>query len=228
MIGFSRLVSWLSIIGVNLFIPVFAQPDYMADITLDHRDNNYLKGVSMAECKANFVKMSDMNRRAFMQASGVVADEDRQSFPIPVIQHGEPWIIYLFSPSLARPKAPTKMSPPTYTIQLNASTGKLKKLLTVTPRDFNQKHETGEMIGELAMPAGLSFEDFTRKRDRLYELYDELLPVYFANCKIEDSTLHASAKEFKQLFDLLSESPLWPYYRSVGGNFFDWISENQR
>lgn len=219
---------WSGIVSVNLFIPVSAQPGYMAGITLEHYDNNYLKEVSVAECKANFVKMSEINRRAFMQASGVIADEDRQSFPIPVIQQGEPWIVFLFSPSLARPKAPTKMSPPSYVIQLNANTGKLKELLTVTPKDFDQKHAAGEMIGELSMPAGLSFEDFTHRRDRLYELYDELLPFFFTNCHIEDATLHALVKEFKQLFDLLSEPPLWPYYRSVGGNFFDWISENER
>lgn len=182
----------------------------------------------MAECKTNFVQTTEIIRRAFMQASGVVADEERQSFPIPVIKDGEPWIAFLFNPTLAKPKEPAKMTTPSYFIRLNASTGKFKELLSVTPKDFKQTHAVNEIIGEITMPAGLSFEEFTHKRDRLYKLYDELLPFFFTNCNIEDPQTRVSAKEFRQLFKLLSEPPLWPYYREVGGRFFDWINQNER
>ena len=46
-------------------------------------------------------------------------------------------------------------------------------------------------------------------------------------------TLHATGefvelKEFKELFRLLSEAPLQPYYRFLGNDFFNWIDQASR
>lgn len=212
---------------MGLVAPAFAGSNIIAGTAPEYRGEK-LKEANMADCEMNFVKTAEIVRRAYMQASGVVADEDRQSLPIPVAKNGEPWIVFLFSPSLARPKEPTKISPPSYSIRLSANSGKLKELLSVTPKDFKQKHDIGGMIGEISMPANLSFEEFTLKRNRLYELYDELLPVFFADCDIDGPRLRALVKEFNQLFELLSEPPLLPYYLAAGDKFFDWIAQNER
>lgn len=225
---FLRLVAWLIIAVINLTVPMFAEANEFESITPDNRVENDLEEVIMADSKTKFIPTVEIVRRALMQASGVVADEDRQSFPIPVIQDNEPWIIFLFSPSLAKPKEPTKLYPPGYFLRLNAKTGVFKELLSVTPRNFEQNHSSEEIIGEISMPAGMSFEEFIHQRNRLYELYDMLLPVFFAECEMEDRQLNVSSKEFITLFRLLSEPPLWPYYRAKGSEFFDWIALNEQ
>lgn len=172
----------------------------------------------------NFMKVTEIVRLAHMNASGVVGDQSRQSLPIPVISGNKLLIKFFFCPSLALPKQPVKLNPPNYIISLSAEYGRFEALRFVEPKQFGEQHGSSEYIGDFSLPDGMTVEAYMLKQNRLYEIYDLLLPVFFSNNQNSEKDVIPLAKEFTQLFRILSESSLRAYYRSVGDDFFCWIT----
>jgi hypothetical protein len=171
------------------------------------------------------VKIADLVKSARTKSGGVVSEQHRQSLPVPVFRNGNLLIAFLYCPALALPKQSVKMSPPQYLVLLRPDTGSLVELKAVAPRDFGQTHKPGEMIGTYALLAGMTSDQVLQATDRLYRLYDLLLPGFYARPMSAGQEIIKAAKEFKELFRLLSESPLQPYYRFWGKDFFNWIDQ---
>jgi hypothetical protein len=57
--------------------------------------------------------------------------------------------------------------------------------------------------------------------ERIYELYDILLPIYFY--QKENNLLKTTVLEYMQLFNKLSEPLSMPYYKKLGEDFFEWL-----
>ena len=174
------------------------------------------------------MKVADLVKSARMKSGGVVSEQHRQSLPVPLFRNGNLLIAFLYCPALALPKQPVKISPPQYLVLLRPDTGSLVELKAVAPRDFGQTHKPGEMIGTFALPEKMTVEDFIIKLDRLYGLYDILLPDFALRKTKVDPRTRAAAREFNLLFPLLSEPPLKPYYRSLGMEYFNWVDEIAR
>jgi hypothetical protein len=68
-----------------------------------------------------------------------------------------------------------------------------------------------------------SNEEFEIWFDRIYELYDILLPAYFY--QKENVLLKTTALEYIQLFNKISEPLLMPYYKELGKDFFEWLEK---
>lgn len=183
---------------------------------------------AMPERHARFIRVADLVKSARIQSSGTVPEQSRQSLPVPLFRNGNLLIAFLYCPALALPKQPVKMSPPQYLLSLRSDTGSLFELKAVAPRDFGQTHKPGEMIGTFALPEKMTVEDFIIKQDRLYGLYDILLPEFTLRKTKVDPRTKAAAREFNLLFPLLSEPPLKPYYRSLGMEYFNWVDEIAR
>ena len=174
------------------------------------------------------MKVTDLVKRARMKSGGLVSEQHRQSLPIPAFRNGNLLIAFLYCPALALPKQPVKMGPPQYVVFLQPHTGAVVELKAVAPSDFGQYDKPSDMIGTFGLPEKMTADDFTVKQDRLYGLYDILLPEFALRKTKADPRVKAAAREFNALFPLLSEPPLKPYYRSLGIEYFNWVDEIAR
>jgi hypothetical protein len=109
-------------------------------------------------------------------------------------------------------------------LSLDAS-GRFEELRAVTSREFGQFHRPDEIIGTYGLPEGMTYEQYDQKLARLNEVYDVLLPEFGAGRSGVRPEVVSAAKEFTDLFDLLSEPALKPYYAFLGRDFFAWIDQ---
>jgi hypothetical protein len=186
-------------------------------VSLEHEG----RFMSLNEVKLKNVE--EIVRLAQMSASGAVADEFRQSLPIPIREAEGLRLAFFFCPALARPGQPVQLGPPQYVIRLDAATGGMLELRKVEPKDFQQSHNPGDIIGTFGMPAGLTTEEFMARRAALYKAYDALLPEFAAGRSRVSPDIKSQAVDFQKMFSLLSEPPLRPYYQATGKDFFKWL-----
>jgi hypothetical protein len=132
-------------------------------------------------------------------------------------------VAFLFAPSVVRQNQPVDLFPPNYVAIMKLVQGKLVILKLIAPKDLGQSHPIDKPIGDFAMPAGMSIDEFTSLRDRLFELYDGLVPYFAAKVPARDPRVQASAGEFLKIFEQISEPPLKDYYQSLGKDFFGWL-----
>lgn len=176
-----------------------------------------------------YMKVKHLSRLALAKTEGSVADVSiRQLLPIPVIHRGGLQIVFLFCPALALPKQPVKMAPPQYMLTLNAVTGEREEFHAVTSKDFGLSHQRNELVGTFAIPDGMTVDEFSQKLDRLFEIYDELLPAFVQNEITPSDDIKKATDEFQQLFGIVSEPPMLPYYRAAGKEFFAWVDRFSR
>lgn len=164
------------------------------------------------------MKTADLAKLARRRTAEIVSEQSRQSFPIPVIRKGELHVLFLYYPGLVEVYAPR------YLLSLQANS-MFDELRAVTSKDFEQSHRADELIGTYESPPGLTLEQYLAKLDRLNQVYDVLMPEFGAARSEVSPEVMSAAKEFTELFDLLGEAPLKPYYDFLGGDFFAWIDQ---
>jgi hypothetical protein len=170
------------------------------------------------------MKTADRVRSSQIKTMGVTGEQRRQSFPIPVIRPDGLHVLFLYYPAQAIPRQPSKLWPPDFLLSLEAS-GRFEELRAVTSREFGQFHQPDEIIGTYGLPEGMTYEQYDQKLARLNEVYDVLLPEFSAGRSEVGPEIVSAAREFADLFDLLSEPPLKPYYAFLGRDFFAWINQ---
>jgi len=151
-------------------------------------------------------------------------NETYQSYPIllpPWRNGGPPLAAFLYGVLRSIPKEGRHFLAPQLLVTLDATTGEVDGRKKVTPRDLGVSQEPGAPIGVHVLAQGLTAEEYTKARVRLFELYDILAAAFVLG---EDPRRNARrAVEFRELFFRLSEKPLAIYYRSVGRTFFGWL-----
>ncbi len=178
----------------------------------------------MSSGQSEFVTTAELTRLARMNASGAVPEESRQSLPVPVQRPEGLRILFMFAPSQASPTEGVRMAPPNYVARMEPGTGKLEELRAVGPSDFGQSHGENDVIGAYVMPEGMTVDEYLETRDRLYAVYDLLLPAFAAGRAAATPDLKEAALEFRKLFSAMSEPPLSPYYSALGKDFFAWVA----
>jgi hypothetical protein len=166
----------------------------------------------------NFAQLNQLGRTG---VGGVVDEQSRQSLPIPVRVDGRVRVAFLYAPAQALPNL-TRLAAPSRVVWLDHA-GTLVKVESVTPQTYGQSAKAGELIGEFRLPPNMSAEQYLSRRDRLFELYDQLVPVWADQADLMPSAKQAAAREFVGLFTELAEPPLVPYYEALGGGFFGWV-----
>jgi hypothetical protein len=169
------------------------------------------------------MEMRELYRLGRQTASGTVPDEWRQSLPVPVRRDGLS-VVFFFVPQRARPGQPNLLGAPDYRSRLRAGDGRLLSLDSVGHDPVPGEATPNDVIGEFGLPPGVTAAEFMERQQELFAAYDVLLP-FFAD---GETTLGANgrdwARHFLQLFELLSEPPLRPYYTQYGGEFFAWVA----
>jgi hypothetical protein len=116
-----------------------------------------------------------------------------------------------------------ELATPEYLVVFNADSGKLAELrqFGVAGSAENPVDADGAMLGSL--PNQTSVED----EERLWLIYDALLPSFAAGTRGVPWELRASADEFRSLFGRLMEPPLSGHYRTLGHAFMAWLETDE-
>jgi hypothetical protein len=61
--------------------------------------------------------------------------------------------------------------------------------------------------------------------ERIWGLYDLLIPAFASGGSDHSAATIAAAKEYLRAFDRHAERPLMAYYRHYGGHFLDWVKQ---
>ncbi len=182
----------------------------------------------MSPLSRTLKKTEDLVKMARVSAAEAVADEFRQSLPIPSRTPDGMCLKFFFCPALARPQQPVRLEAPKYLLTLRAESGTRDELRPVSPTDLGLREVPDSEIGTFAMPEGMTFQAFTMRLTELYAAYDVLLPAFArGTTKVGKEVQHA-ARNYQTLFDLLSEPPLRAYYQVAGQEFFEWVDQAAR
>lgn len=177
----------------------------------------------MATTSAPLMQTEQLNRLARMLTSGAVPEQYRQSLPMPVLRNNTIALALFYCPSRFAPGQPVQLQAPRYRLFLNPFTGVLEELKAVTGRDFGLGDPGEAPIGSFGLPQGMTADDYMGKLERLFTLYDQLLPLFGGTPPPKSHYLKKIGDEFHQLFNELSEPPLLPYYQVLGKDFFTWL-----
>jgi len=66
-------------------------------------------------------------------------------------------------------------------------------------------------------------DDIIPEFDRIWELYDVLIPAFLENQVAGQGTIEA-ARKYLEYFDRHAEKPMMAYYRHFGGRFLQWVN----
>lgn len=159
-----------------------------------------------------------------------LSNETYQSYPIvlpPEREGGSPRVAFLYGVSRSVKGEGRYFVVPDLLAILDAASGEVRERRNVVPRDFGVSEDPGKIAGLHVLAKGMTPDEYTNRRKRLFELYDELAAAFLRN--EEPSRYAREGLEFRTLFfQQLSEAPLAAYYRAVGRDFFGWIDRAAR
>lgn len=156
-------------------------------------------------------------------------NETYQSYPIvmpPAREGGPPRVAFLYGASRSVKGEGRYFVVPDLLAILDAASGEVTERRSVVPRDLGVPEEPGKTAGLHVLAKGLTADEYTSRRKRLFELYDELAAAFLRD--EEPSRYSREGTEFRTLFFQLSEAPLAAYYRAVGRDFFGWVDRATR
>lgn len=119
------------------------------------------------------------------------------------------------------------VSPPQMIATVDLDAGQFVSYRRLTPQEYPAAGGGGDMP-RFQPPTFPDPSALVATYERLYSLYDVLIPAYLEQRDRVTDTTRESAREFRRLFDQLSEPPLRPYYASFGGDFFAWTEAASR
>jgi hypothetical protein len=158
---------------------------------------------------------------ARIHPASALPTETHMSLPIPLA--GEPpGVVFLFAPSQLVRDQGLFLYPPSYRALILARDGHFKELRSMTPAEVSLSDDPTKPLGTYGLPPGMTPDEFTTRKERLLTAYDALLPSFFDGGARAEATVQA-AKDFRVVFEQISEQVLRPYYHAVGRRFFGWL-----
>lgn len=169
------------------------------------------------------LQFAQLNQLGRTDAGGAVDDQSRQSLPIPVRLDGPVRVAFFYAPAQPLPNV-TRLAAPTRVVWLDQA-GTVVRVESVTPQTYGQAVQPGELLGEYRLPSDMAAGQYLSQRERLFGLYDQLVPAGAGQTNLTPSATQVAAREFVALFTELAEPPLLPYYDALGGDFFTWVKD---
>lgn len=166
--------------------------------------------------------MESLTLLALRKVSSAIPMSRHQSFVVPSVRDGRLKVLFMYCPAGPSPKG-REILAPEYLETVDAITGRLDELVTVTPRSLGQPGEINDVLGYVPMPAGMTPDRYMERRSRMLACMDRLVKPFFAGRRDLDEEQRRAAVEFRSLWAALSESALAPYYESVGKPWFEWV-----
>jgi hypothetical protein len=140
--------------------------------------------------------------------------EAMQGYPVPVVRKNSVVLAFPFFLQRGLPPRAPEVFAPGWIVFIDARSG---NDIEVERRQVNLE----KPLGIHQLPPGLSYADLQDKQRRLYALLDELLPMVGKYPKPVPSSMAAKVAEFRGLWLLIAQKPLFPEYYSLNGEWFD-------
>lgn len=173
------------------------------------------------DIKKNYIEMSKLAHDASLKALSVTGiGGPVQSLPLPIIDGGNLKIVFIYFPFHVSSQS---VYPPRFKSIIDAASGELEEIKAVTPRDFGMAHKPNELLGHRKIIEGLTSDQIEQRRERLYHLYDLLLPEFAIGLATVSAESRSLAVEFKGLFSFFCPAQILPYCEATGREFFSWI-----
>lgn len=161
---------------------------------------------------------------ARIHPASALPTETHQSLPVPVAEPGADLrVVFLYASSQLVRGQGLFLYPPSYRAVINGVSSKFEELKAVASSEFGLAHDPAQPLGKYGLPDGVDADQFTQLRERLYDEYDVLMPLFATGDTTTNRELARVGDDFRRLFALLSEAPLRAYYRAVGRRFFAWL-----
>lgn len=169
----------------------------------------------------DYPTMAEIVQLARVYSEGVVADEYKQTLPIPALVNGEPSISLFYSP-VQRMQSGEKgvvLFPADYRVTVSYPDGQFKSLEFLGPETYPDEIDPDGSIGLHRL--SLTMEEFEEQKRLLFDSYDELTGAFFDGVPAIELT--TSRDRFMKAFGSIHEPPFLFYYRTQGQEFFDWV-----
>lgn len=90
-------------------------------------------------------------------------------------------------------------------------------------QDLYNRYLRAEFLSVFLLPEGMTVDQYLINMDRLYAIYDKLIPEFLSGKLRVSDEIRACVNEYKELFSMLNAPCLSLYYRAFGKDFFQWL-----
>ena len=165
----------------------------------------------------------------------VIPDEMATSFPVPIFADKNnnkktqfKFFHYYMTRSSASGPGKSIISSPRQITLVSYPELSIIKTEKASSQSFRVEWDDSKPVGEYVSNADISVEKKIERRKKFFKLYNYILPLYISNSISHNENDKKSLKEFIELFQLLGHPPLYPYYKSLNPDFFQWLDENSQ
>ncbi|NOZ51915.1 MAG: hypothetical protein GXP08_02045 [Gammaproteobacteria bacterium] len=173
--------------------------------------------------KTKIQNITQIIQIATIYPASALPPQMHQAYPIPLINGSEILLAFLYSPLIVSEPGSLQLCPPSYIAYIDATSGKFKQLIAAKPSDFGLDHAINLPLGTYISRPQRQDEKYINAEAHLFQAYDLLLPEYIASNKTVEQSVKVEALDFLARLEELGESPLLPYYESLGKHFFTWL-----
>ena len=149
--------------------------------------------------------------------------ETLQSQPVPGRTARRVTVRFMSGPQRAQPGSIDYFRP-THLAELDVRSGELVAVHEWPEAAHVGGGAPGAPIGSFSLPPGVTVQEFLALRARYHAAIDRVLPTYAAQSAPGPEVV-AAAHQIKDLTPRVLETPLLPFYRAVGADFFAWIDQ---
>lgn len=160
----------------------------------------------------------------------VVRDGPAPSVPVPLLvrtdpQHPRTHMAFVFYRVRMKDEEQRLyvVSKPKYHLVMDLLSKKLVGHKRMEPGDLGQQWDPTRPLGTWQAPEGLDWEALSKKRERYYELYDQILPAFEAGQVAFSAEEQQRRAEFNKLHDELIHPPMRRFVEALNPAWFSWL-----
>jgi hypothetical protein len=171
--------------------------------------------------QGRFRSIRDLREIAGAESSKILPDETTETVPVPVGSGGELRFLIMYFKERGD-LLHHRVLPPHHAMYLDGPTGKILQFGPISAAELGITRPDATVAG-VGMQPSISAEDAWRKRERLFDLSDILVPAYSVGVAATDPKFQPLAKEYWELFSERTPEKVVPFYLQAAPDFFGWI-----
>jgi len=143
-----------------------------------------------------------------------------QSWPVPIFEKEQIWLIFLFFPCKGKPPSAPIIYPPRIKLKINLKGDKyiIEKMTLNIPID--------QPLGTHDFSPPIDMDDFLSLEEKLWKYYDII--IMLISKKFPPNLTETERKiiiDFYKLKEKLFHKPLKSFYYNINPQFWDWIEK---
>jgi len=154
-------------------------------------------------------------------ASTILPIEDSSTFPTPIRSNGHDYVQILFC-SRSGVEEDEVIEEPHYCMWLDPFTAKVMRFWPCTPQEIGIEGKP-LLINPPGPLAGIEFEQYMEKRDRLSTLSPIVWKLFFAHTSPSDPQTVAILKEYLKLYLETTNKAVARFEIEASSEFFNWL-----